>query len=579
MAIVDGVKYWADNEPVRGFDANAYLMSQSVMRFDNATDRDSALARSLTSGMIAYDKSTTTLQLYDGTSWTDVATGTITVSPGGSDGQVQYNNGGAFGGASALYYDDVNSRVGIGTTSPSYKLDVNGTGRFTGDLTTDGAINVGGTKTISAITGSYGSIQVGGEMTWDGYSIDGRVVFMHDGVNTSGIYNDVNNEWMARFILNGAVELYYDNSLKAYTDGSGFRVAGRLYSDSGTSSVDVLEIRNEVQAGNGSASDPSYTFSSDGDTGMYRQTTNSIGFATGGTQHYWNANGIYLASGDWFRTTDDAGWYNQTDAIGIYSTDASWVRLYNGSRTKGFYSNSGRITGYVNASGQSEAERRSWYYAHSFECNQYNGLGIRNVNDAGTVQLRPASSILYIRNSTDGAYYSVAGGTYYTNSSIDAKQDVANWETPKAAGAAINPEEIVDATAVVRGLRPVTYRMKRERALQVNPQDERRRRALEKLNSYRFGKGQDFYDSEELVHQCGRDCENSPDEPCLSVRNWQKGHLGLIAEEAGGVLDLITGDTFDGQHKSIDTYALTTVLVKALQEIDERLATIEGATA
>lgn len=47
-------------------------------------------------------------------------------SPGGSDGQVQYNNGGSFGGASSLYFDDINNRVGIGTSSPTEKLVVSG---------------------------------------------------------------------------------------------------------------------------------------------------------------------------------------------------------------------------------------------------------------------------------------------------------------------------------------------------------------------------------------------------------------------------------------------------------------------
>jgi len=42
----------------------------------------------------------------------------------GSDGQVQYNNGGVFGGAAQFYYDDVNDRVGIGESSPSYPLHV-----------------------------------------------------------------------------------------------------------------------------------------------------------------------------------------------------------------------------------------------------------------------------------------------------------------------------------------------------------------------------------------------------------------------------------------------------------------------
>jgi len=49
---------------------------------------------------------------------------TATIGAAGSDGQVQYNNGGSFAGASSLYYDDANERVGIGTTSPDTKLHV-----------------------------------------------------------------------------------------------------------------------------------------------------------------------------------------------------------------------------------------------------------------------------------------------------------------------------------------------------------------------------------------------------------------------------------------------------------------------
>ena len=45
-------------------------------------------------------------------------------SPGGSNSQVQYNDGGSFGGASALVYDDVNNRVGIGTGTPTAALHV-----------------------------------------------------------------------------------------------------------------------------------------------------------------------------------------------------------------------------------------------------------------------------------------------------------------------------------------------------------------------------------------------------------------------------------------------------------------------
>ena len=58
-----------------------------------------------------------------GVAWEDATGGGG--SPGGSDGQIQYNNGSAFGGASGLHYDDGNARLGVGTTSPSNTLHVN----------------------------------------------------------------------------------------------------------------------------------------------------------------------------------------------------------------------------------------------------------------------------------------------------------------------------------------------------------------------------------------------------------------------------------------------------------------------
>jgi len=59
----------------------------------------------------------------DGTcSWQATAGST---SPGGSDTYVQFNDGGSFGGSANFVWDGTN--VGIGTTTPSYKLDVSGT--------------------------------------------------------------------------------------------------------------------------------------------------------------------------------------------------------------------------------------------------------------------------------------------------------------------------------------------------------------------------------------------------------------------------------------------------------------------
>ncbi|RKZ29752.1 hypothetical protein DRQ33_08525 [bacterium] len=52
--------------------------------------------------------------------------GGASASPGGANGAVQFNNSGSFGGSNNLHWDNTNSRLGIGTTGPTEKLDVEG---------------------------------------------------------------------------------------------------------------------------------------------------------------------------------------------------------------------------------------------------------------------------------------------------------------------------------------------------------------------------------------------------------------------------------------------------------------------
>jgi hypothetical protein len=89
------------------------------------------------------------------------------------------------------------------------------------------AVGVGG------VSGDYGSVQTngGGKNSWEGYSINGRAVFMHDGGNSWGIYDDVNNEWMIYGTGMGTtryVELRYNNSVKLQTNNVGVEVTGLL---------------------------------------------------------------------------------------------------------------------------------------------------------------------------------------------------------------------------------------------------------------------------------------------------------------------------------------------------------------
>ena len=46
---------------------------------------------------------------------------------------------------------------------------------------------------------------------------------------------------------------------------------------------------------------------------------------------YINGDGIHLTSG-WLRTVGSTGWYNETYAGGMYMTDGTWIRTYNGRK-------------------------------------------------------------------------------------------------------------------------------------------------------------------------------------------------------------------------------------------------------
>ncbi|KKK88442.1 hypothetical protein LCGC14_2743120, partial [marine sediment metagenome] len=86
---------------------------------------------------------------------------------------------------------------------------------------------------FEAVSGNYGSVQCdgaeGSSGTWRGYSIGGRHVFMDDGINTCGIFNDTENHWLIYCTDQGLVRLYYNNSVKLATTNIGVYITGELH--------------------------------------------------------------------------------------------------------------------------------------------------------------------------------------------------------------------------------------------------------------------------------------------------------------------------------------------------------------
>jgi hypothetical protein len=69
-----GRKVFAAGEVLTAANVQGYLMDQTVMVFDDATDRTSTLGTAVSEGMLAYTKDDNSVQVYDGSSWTAVDT-------------------------------------------------------------------------------------------------------------------------------------------------------------------------------------------------------------------------------------------------------------------------------------------------------------------------------------------------------------------------------------------------------------------------------------------------------------------------------------------------------------------------
>ena len=94
------------------------------------------------------------------------------------------------------------------------------------------------------------------------------------------------------------------------------------------------------------AAAPSFTWSADLDTGIYRPVADTVGFTTAGAERV-RIDSSGLTSQTWLRTIGQSGWYSQTYGGGLYMTDSTWVRVYGG---KAFYvANDIAATGNVTA--------------------------------------------------------------------------------------------------------------------------------------------------------------------------------------------------------------------------------------
>lgn len=260
------------------------------------------------------------------------------------------------GSDQALLLNPEGGNVGIGTTSPTYPLDVSGNSRVTGIA-----------RFENDVRGKFGS------------AADPSFTF--DGDADTGLYRQGADELG---VSTGGAERFRVGSFGIRGDDT-----GNLYN------------WNRFQGNNGSASSPTFTFDSDTNTGMYRDGTDSISFATGGTQRLdidgGGIKGKVPFSGP-FGSAGAPGFSFDGDTdTGFFRGPGSGVISWSGNTTQGGYMWNGGIRTLDGTAGNP---------AYSFMSDSNTGI-FRNASDdigfttGGARRMTISSGALFLDNGVD----------------------------------------------------------------------------------------------------------------------------------------------------------------------------------
>jgi hypothetical protein len=311
-------------------------------------------------------------------------------SEGGAIWVVGHNPGGAGSNKFGIYSSTLAANVlvmnssgyvGIGTASPGYTLDVNGTGRFTGKLTITGTsgvtgfdtatndqyadmrvirnstssidkdmyiqYNAGATSTLRLYSNNTETMTLNGTNVGIGVAspssklhVNGNRINIHNAAGTSGgqnLFGGVENaSTRAQIVLSSSYsDLVIASSQANDVHGSTLTFASYNPSNSSDyrkwvinqgnwgSRVHMLEFGynpNNIVNPHSGIDDTYTTMTLDG-------TNKRLGIGTRSPAYRLDVNGDALARG-WLRTTGATGFYNDTYGRGIYANDTTWVRTY-----------------------------------------------------------------------------------------------------------------------------------------------------------------------------------------------------------------------------------------------------------
>jgi hypothetical protein len=272
-----------------------------------------------------------------------------------------------------------NGNVGIGTTSPVSRIHVNGIGTF-------GSGTDVGTPGVSQIVPNAGS-PVSTRMTYgtDGTGWQFRIAKNQGGTVTDQLtIADSGNVGIGTTNPLSRLQIAYANPVSVPAAGATGHAFAAGTTGYGLAAGVLTSGNSYLQSTRWDGSATNYPLMLQPNGGALTvggpATFNSDLTAASGTVY---TSGGLIYSTNWWRSTGQTGWFNDSYATGIWSIQAGEVRTYNGSKfhSEGNLSSGGVIIaaqdgGFQNA-GYSSGRNRIWSFANAdtFGLSYYQGAG------------------------------------------------------------------------------------------------------------------------------------------------------------------------------------------------------------
>ena len=316
-----------------------------------------------------------------------------------------------------------NGNVGIGTSTPSKKLEINGAGgnaiRITNNgmyawdnsVLTDGTYRIANTGNGSFIFSSYSSLTLGtASGVGTGSLFSGSGYFANNvgiGTTTPGYALAVVGTTSAnQLVLSTAGDSATQGTIKflgsSYASGLSFAGNGDGVRLHGRNGADFLEVTSgatkfsgviTANAGdNGSAASPVYTFQSSTGTGMWRPAADVLGFSTAGNERLRIDSSGNVGIG----TTSPQA------LLHVFSSTAVVTPIIESSLNGGYYnaalnikSSNGRAGGVLFNNGN---DTNTWFAGRFYGDNTNNGWGIAYGDNSGFAlpQVTATSTKFYV---------------------------------------------------------------------------------------------------------------------------------------------------------------------------------------